>query len=465
MSSWQKYLDDHQDRFVAELLDFLRIPSVSSLAEHAADVQAAAEWVAARMKVAGIEHVEVMATGGHPVVYGDWLHAPGKPTVMIYGHFDTQPTDPEELWISPPFEPRVDGDKVYARGASDDKGNMFAPIVAVEAVLKAEGALPLNLKFMFEGQEEIGSPTLPGFMKEHGKRFASDLAVSADSGQWAADQPSIGLSTRGLCALQVDVMGPKVDLHSGIYGGAVQNPIHALATIIAGLHDADGSVTVPGFYDHVRIVTENERTKIAEIPFDADEYKESLGIDALYGETGYNSNERTWVRPTLEINGIWGGFTGEGMKTVLPSAAHAKITCRLVADQDPYQIRELVKAHVLRLAPPGVKVEVTIFENAAYPYSVPAELDGHRAIHAVLEEMYGKAPYYHGSGGSIAILPLMHRILGMHTISFGFGLPDEPIHSPNEFWRLSSFRKAQEGYCMLLHELSTTVQPGVQPTV
>jgi acetylornithine deacetylase/succinyl-diaminopimelate desuccinylase-like protein len=332
---------------------------------------------------------------------------------------------------------------------------MLAPILAVEALLQSDGALPVNVKFLFEGQEEIGSPQLPPFMAKERDRFACDLAVSADGGQWGEDQPELTLSARGLCALQVDVTGPSVDLHSGIYGGTVQNPIHALATIVAGLHDADGSIAVPGFYDQVRHVSEGDRAKIAAVPFDADGYKARLGVNALYGETGYNTHERAWARPTLEINGIWGGFTGAGMKTVLPSAAHAKITCRLVADQQPAQIAQLVKAHVERLTPPGVTVQVTIFENAAHPYSVPVDYAGNRAAHAVLEEMYGKEPYYTRTGGSVPLLTMFYEELGTHTVTFGFGLPDEQIHSPNEFWRISSFRKAQQGYCMLLHELAT----------
>jgi acetylornithine deacetylase/succinyl-diaminopimelate desuccinylase-like protein len=455
MSSWQKYLNDNQSRFVDEMLDFLSIPSISSLPEHAADVEAAGEWVARRMQEAGIENIEILPTGGHPVVYGDWLHAPGKPTVLIYGHFDTQPVDPEELWKTPPFKPTIDGDRIYARGASDDKGNMLVPILAVEALLKGEGTLPLNLKFLFEGQEEIGSPQLPPFMVKHRQRFACDMAVSADGGQWGEDQPELTIAARGICALQVDVVGPEVDLHSGVYGGTVQNPIHAIAAIIAGLHDAEGRISVPGFYDQVRPITEDDRTKIAAVPFDADAYKKRLGVNELYGEVGYSTHERAWARPTLEINGIWGGFAGVGMKTVLPSEAHAKITCRLVPDQQPAQIAQLVKAHVERLAPPGVKVNVTIFANAALPYRSPADHVGNRAAYAVLEELYGKEPYYTRSGGSVPLLTMFHTELGAHTVNFGFGLPDENIHSPNEFWRLSSFRKAQTGYCMLLQELAT----------
>lgn len=455
MSSWQEYLNANQERFTDEMLEFLRIPSVSSLPEHAADVQAAGEWVAKRMEKASIENIVILPTGGHPVVYGDWLHAPGKPTVLIYGHFDTQPTDPEELWKWPPFEPTIDGDRIYARGASDDKGNMLVPILAVEALLQESGSLPLNLKFLFEGQEEIGSPQLPAFMAEQRERFACDLVVSADGGQWAEDQPELTLAARGLCALEVDVVGPQQDLHSGIYGGTVQNPIHALSTIVAALHDAEGCVTIPGFYDNVCMVSEEDRSTIGAVPFDTDAYKERLGVPALFGETGYNTHERAWARPTLEVNGIWGGFTGAGTKTVLPSEAHAKITCRLVADQEPLRIAQLVKAHVERVSPPGVTTTVTILPNAALPYQAPADHAGNRAAHIVLEEMYGKAPYYTRTGGSVPLLTLFQQELGAYTVTFAFGLPDENIHSPNEFWRLSSFRKAQQGYCLLLQELAT----------
>jgi acetylornithine deacetylase/succinyl-diaminopimelate desuccinylase-like protein len=454
MATWQDYLNDNQDRFQAELLEFLRIPSISSLPEHAPAVAAAAEWVGKRMQAAGIEHVQVMATGGHPAVYGDWLHAPGKPTVLLYGHFDTQPVDPEDKWTRPPFEPTVVGDKVYARGASDDKGNMFVPILATEAILAMEGGLPVNVKFCFEGQEEIGSPTMPAFMQANKERFACNMVISADGGQFSETEPEITLSTRGICAVQVDVTGPNRDLHSGQFGGTVQNPIHALTTILAGLHDADGHIAVPGFYDSVRELTPEERAKIAEIPLDTEKYREQLGAPALFGEKGFSVHEQAWARPTLEINGIWGGFMGAGMKTVLPSEAHAKITCRLVADQQPRQIAELVAAQIQRLTPPGVTVNTTITANAAMPYFMAADHPANRAAHAVLEELYGRPPYYTRTGGSVPIYEMFLSALDAYTATFGFGLDDENIHSPNEFWRLSSFKKAQKGYCMLLHELA-----------
>ncbi len=454
MSGWQRILDAKQAENLAEFLELLRIPSISSLPAHTTAVQAAAEWVAARLARAGLERVEILPTGGHPVVYGEWLHAPGKPTVLIYGHFDTQPVDPLELWTHPPFTPVVEGDRIYARGASDDKGSMFATILAVEALLQAEGALPLNVKFLLEGQEEIGSPQLPAFMAAQRARFACDLAVSADGGQWAEDQPELTLGTRGLCALQVDVTGSAADLHSGIYGGTVQNPIHALVAILAELHDEQGRITVPGFYDQVHVLSEAEKAAIAAVPFDAEAYVRRLGVPELFGEAGYSTLERAWVRPTLEVNGIWGGFTDAGMKTVLPAQAHAKITCRLVPHQEPGRIAQLVAAHVMRLAPPGVKVEVTIMQNAALPYVVEANHPGNVAAYAVLEELYGKPPYLTRSGGSVPLYNLFREHLGVSTVTFGFGLPDENIHSPNEFWRVSSFRRACVAYAMLLHELA-----------
>lgn len=455
MSKWQAYLDAQQDRFEGELLDFLRIPSISSLPDHAEAVQEAAGWVARRAEQAGLENVVILPTEGHPVVYADWMHAAGKPVILIYGHFDTQPVDPIALWQSPPFEPRREGDRLYARGASDDKGNMFAPLLAVEALLQTNGSLPVNVKFLLEGQEEIGSPNIPAFMANEQERFACDLAVSADGGQWAEDQPEVPLATRGLCAMQVNVTGPKVDLHSGIFGGTVQNPIHVLTTMLAALHDEDGHIAVTDFYKEVYELSDDEMNTLNAVPFDADGYQAQLGVQGLYGERGYSTHARAWVRPTLEINGIWGGFMDAGMKTVLPSQAHAKITCRLVPDQAPDVIAQRVASFLQEIAPEGVTVDVEVFANAAYPYVVPADHPGNQATHAVLEKLYGKPPYYTRTGGSVPLYQLFMDQLGVYTVTFGFGLPDENIHSPNEFWRMSSFRRAQTGYAMLLEELAT----------
>jgi acetylornithine deacetylase/succinyl-diaminopimelate desuccinylase-like protein len=453
MTLWQQYLTDHQSRFEAELLDFLRIPSVSALPQHAADVLRAGEWVAERMRAAGIEGVRVLPTAGHPVVYGEWLHAPNKPTVLIYGHFDTQPADPLELWETPPFEPHVRDGNVYARGASDDKGNMFAPILAVEALLKTSGTLPVNLKFFFEGQEEIGSPHIPPFLAEHKQLFACDLVVSADGGQYSETEPETLIGLRGAAGVQIDVRGPNRDLHSGMYGGAVNNPIHALAAVLASMRGSDGRILVEGFYDGVTPPTDEERRQIAAVPFDEEELLADLGIEALWGEAGFTPRERTWIRPTLEIVGIWGGFQGEGVKTVLPAEAHAKITTRLVPGQDPARIPQLIAAHVERVAPPGVTVEVAPLQLVGKPYLMPADHWGNQAAREVLTAMYGRQPYYARSGGSIPVCTLFLEQLGAYTVNFAFGLGDERQHSPNEFFRLSSFRRGQEGYCQLLERL------------
>jgi acetylornithine deacetylase/succinyl-diaminopimelate desuccinylase-like protein len=451
--NWQDYLASNQARYEAELLDFLRIPSVSALPAHAADVRAAGAWVAARLAAAGMEHVETLETGGHPVVYADWLHAPGKPTIMIYGHFDTQPVDPIELWESPPFEPVVKEGRVYARGASDDKGNMFAPILALEAMLQTAGKLPLNVKCFFEGQEEIGSPTLPPFIAAQREKFACDFVVSADGGQWAEDQPAIALAFKGLCGLQIDVTGPSHDVHSGGYGGAIQNPIHALVQLIASMRGTDGRILVEGFYDDVRPLSAEDRAQIAAVPFDEAAYKERLGIEATFGEVGYTTLERAWARPTLELNGIWGGFSGDGTKTVLPSQAHAKITCRLVADQKPPEIAALIERHVAAHTPPGVKVAVTVHEAGGYPYLMPADHPANTAARDVHLQLYGKEPLYVRSGGTIPVCSMFLESLGVYTLNFGFGLNDERLHSPNEFFRLASFGRGQQGYCLLLERL------------
>lgn len=454
MTTWQTYLSTNQNRFVEELLDFVRIPSVSALPEHAADVQRAGEWVADRLRAAGIENVEVMPTGGHPVVYGDWLHAPGRPTILIYGHFDTQPADPLHLWSNPPFEPVVKDGRVYGRGASDDKGSMFLTIVAVEALLQTEGKLPVNVKFLFEGQEEIGSPQLPDFLAAQRGRFACDLVVSADGLQWTETQPCLLLGLKGLSGVQIDVQGANTDLHSGLHGGGVQNPLHALVRLLDSMRSADGKILVEGFYDDVVPLTDEERAQIAEVPFDEAAYQRELGVNGLFGEPGYTTRERQWARPTLELNGIWGGFQGEGSKTVLPNQAHAKITCRLVANQNPAQIAELIAAHVAKHTPPGVQVTVQRLPGNADAYLMPADHPGNQIARAVLEELYGQTPYYTRLGGSVAVVPLFLKELGVYTVTFAFQLEDERLHAPDEFFRLSSFERGQQGYCLLLQRLS-----------
>jgi len=454
MSMWENYLQENRDRFVDELLDFVRIPSISALPQHADDVHRAATWVAHRMKSAGIEGVRILPTGGHPVVYGEWLHASGKPTVLIYGHFDVQPVDPVDLWTYPPFEPTIEEGRLFGRGASDDKGNMLAPILAIEALLKGDGTAPLNLKFCFEGQEEIGSPQMPDFISAHKELLDCDLAISADGGQWSETEPAILLSIRGVCSLQIDIKGAKTDLHSGSYGGTIQNPIHALVRLLDSMRSPEGEIVVEGFYDAVIDLPEAERAEISRVPFDEAQYLEDLCLNEVFGEPGYSSLERAWIRPTLEVNGIWGGFQGEGVKTVLPNEAHAKITCRLVADQDPYRIIELLTSHVQRHAPPGVEVNVGPLSMLGKPYFIPIDHPGNKVARGVLEELYGREPLYHCTGGSIPICALFLEHLEVYTVIFAFGLRDEGAHAPNEFFRLSSFDLGQKAYGKLLHRLA-----------
>lgn len=460
MAAWENYLEQHKIRFLSELVEFLRIPSVSSLSEHAADVERAGEWVAQRLRAAGMEGVCQLPCEGPPVVYGEWLHAPGKPTVLIYGHFDTQPVDPVDLWTNPPFEPVVRGGRVYARGASDDKGNMLIPILAIESMLETEGVLPVNVKVLFEGEEEVGSPHLSAVLEWNRERLACDLAVSADGFQGGEEQPILLLGFKGLCALQVDVEGTNADLHSGVYGGTVQNPIHALARLLDTLRSAQGQVLVEGFYEDVVAATPEERRQIAAVPFDETAYREQLGAGELFGEPGYTTRERAWVRPTLEVNGIWGGFQGEGMKTVIPREAHAKISCRLVADQDPEKTLQQVTTHLHTKAPPGVRVDVHLESAMASAYVMPADHPGNRAAHAVLEELYGCPPYHTRMGGTLPVCGLLLDLLDVHTVTFAFGLEDENAHAPDEFFRLDSFERGQEAYRLLLRRLAQ--QDGLQ---
>ncbi len=454
MQQIESYLDAHQDAYLQELLAFLAIPSVSALPEHAGDVRRAGQWVTERLTRAGLEHVQLLETGGHPVVYGDWLHADGSPTILIYGHFDTQPADPLELWERPPFAPYIEGDRIYARGVSDNKGNMFIAILAVEALLATRGALPVNVKLLFEGQEEIGSPQLPAFIQGHRELLACDLALSTDSGQYSESEPAITVGLKGICGVQLDMRGPNRDVHSGVYGGAIQNPLHAMARLLASMRSPEGKILVQGFYDGVRPLTPQDRADIAAVPFDEQAYMDDLGVTDLFGEPGYTARERAWARPTLEVNGLWGGFTGEGTKTVIPSEAHAKITCRLVPDQDPAQIVELLRRHVAMHTPPGVTVTVTSSDNGSRAYLIPADHPGVQAASEVLAALYGRQPYLERTGGSVPVTTFFQAYLGVYTVSFGFGLPDERIHSPNEFFRRSSFRRGQTAYAMLMDRLA-----------
>lgn len=453
--SWKDYLDANFSRYVEELIDLVHIPSVSALPERSRDVRDAAEWVARRLQAAGVENTVVLPTGGHPVVYGDWLHAgDDRVTVLIYGHFDVQPADPLDKWETPAFEPALKGDRLYGRGASDDKGGLMTSIMGVEALLQTEGSLPVNVKFCYEGQEEIGSPQLDAFLSEQRERFACDLVLSADGLLWSPDQPMIVLGLRGLCSLEIHVKGPSSDLHSGLHGGVLRNPIEALSELIASLRAPDGRIAVKGFFDDVVELPDETRAEIGLVPFDGDAYLKELGITGFFGEPGYSTRERNWIRPTLELNGIWGGFSGEGTKTVIPSEAHAKITCRLAANQDPDRIVAAIRAHVEENTPAGVKATVAQLSARADTYLMSAEHPGNVIASEILTSLYdGHKPYQVYVGGSIPITTYFRRYLGADTINFGWSAGDENLHAPNEFFRLRNFRRGAAGYCRMLKRL------------
>jgi acetylornithine deacetylase/succinyl-diaminopimelate desuccinylase-like protein len=453
VTTWQEVLRSNQQMYLDELIELLRIPSISAAEASIKDVMQAAIWVGDRLERSGLENVAILSTGEHACVYGDWLHAAGKPTVLIYGHFDVQPPDPLELWDSPPFEPVIKDGRIYARGAADMKANLMLCLVAAEALLAAEHGLPVNVKFLFEGQEEIGSRDLGPFVAANHERLACDLVLTPDGMQWAADQPAMWMGTKGLCALQIDVETAGMDLHSGLYGGAVPNAAHALVELLGTLRSPDGQILVEGFYDEVVSLSPEERAAIAAVPFDAGAYGEALGADALVGEPGYSTYERAWARPTLELNGIWGGYSGDGVKTVIPAKAHAKITCRLVKNQEPGVVLDKLEAHIQRHKPAGARVTTTRFAGSARPYQMPRENAGVEAVAEVLGEHYGRAPYFVRVGGSLPITDMFLQELNAYTVAVGFGLEDERMHSPNEFIRLADFERGQVVYGLLLERL------------
>ena len=453
--TWEAYLDREQPRFVAELLDFIRIPSVSAKPENIPDVRRAGEWVAARLTAAGAERAEVLPTAGHPVVCAEWLHAGAdKPTVLIYGHFDVQPAEPFDLWDSHPFDPQVREGRIWGRGASDDKGGMLIPILAFEAMLKTNGTLPVNVKFFFEGQEEIGSPDLPPFVEANAGRLKADMIFSADGLQWSPDQPQVVEALKGLVSLEITARVARSDLHSGLHGGGIANPAMALAHILASLKAADGMISVPGFYDDVLPLTDDVRAAIARVPFDEAAYLAESGAIATFGEPGYTTRERLWARPTLDVNGLTSGWQGAGTKTVLPAEASAKITCRLVAAQSPEKVFDLIRDHVQANCPAGVTVEVRRNPGRADPFLLPSGHNGTAVASQVLEQVYGRAPYRTRVGGSIPVMTTLLDVLGVHAVMFGFSHDDENLHAPNEFFRLDAFRLGQTAYGRLLERLA-----------
>ncbi|HKX18837.1 MAG TPA: dipeptidase [bacterium] len=456
------YLAKQRERHLRELQEFLRIPSVSALPAHRPDIARAAEWLAGRLRLTGVPEVRVMPTAGSPVVYGAWAAQPGAPTILLYGHYDVQPVDPVSLWQTPPFEPAVRDGRLVARGASDDKGSLFIPLLALEAIRNVAGGPPVNLKFMFEGEEETGSPNLAPFLHEQRDLLAADVTVSADGGQWDVDTPALALGNRGLTGLQIDMRGATTDLHSGTYGGAVANPLHALAGLLAGMHDADGRVTVAGFYDTVRTLGAAERRDLGKVPFDEAALRRDLGIAQFVGEPDYTPLERTWIRPTLEVNGMWGGFQGDGSKTVLPNEAHAKITCRLVPDQDPDQIADLVEQHVRRHAPLGGTLTVTRSKGKSRPYVMPADHAALTAATGALQAAYGKEPVRVRVGGTLPVADLVKRELGTWLVFFAFGEPDNLVHAPNEFLRLQTFDRGTRAYVRFLDALGRVDAPSLR---
>ncbi len=443
------YLDAHRGRFLDELLEWLRIPSVSADPKHKADVARAAEFVADQLRSAGAEEVTVHPTDGHPIVTGECIVDPGLPTVLVYGHYDVQPPDPLELWDTEPFEPQIrktdthpDG-AVYARGACDDKGQAYMHVKAFEA-MRATTGLPCNVRFLVEGEEEVGSVHLETFVKTHRDLLACDVVLISDTSMIANDVPSLNVGLRGLSYNEVRVTGPNRDLHSGVYGGAVANPINVLCKMIAQLIDGEGRITIPGFYEDVQELTPDQRAKLNEAPFDPASYKRSLGIDAIAGgEKAYTPAERTSIRPTLDVNGIWGGYTGEGAKTVLPSYAMAKISMRLVPDQTPDQITALFAEHFKAIAPPGVTVEV-MPHHGGYPAVLATDSVEYLAAAAAMRDTFGKDPIPTRGGGSIPIVALFEQKLGVKCVMMGFGLDSDALHSPNEHFGLFNFYKGIE---------------------
>lgn len=450
------YLSSGQPRFVEELKAFLRIPSVSTHPHHREDVKRCAEFLAAELRRIGMKRVDCVPTNGHPIVYAEWLEAPGKPTVLLYGHYDVQPAEPFELWETPPFEPTVRGDNLFARGATDDKGQVWLHVKALEAHLAKTGRLPVNVKLLIEGEEEVSSRHLDGYIDDHISELKADVVVISDTGMYDYEQPSICYGLRGLAYMEIRIEGPNKDLHSGGFGGSVANPLNTLSGIIAQLIDTDGRITVPGFYDDVVPLSDQERRAFATLPFNEEAYGERLGVGELMGEKGYSTLERIWARPTLDVNGLLGGFTGEGSKTVLPSKGMAKVSMRLVPNQDPARIADAFEAYIKRLAPPTVKVEV-IRHGTGKPILTPTNHPAVRAAANAMEKAFGKTPVYTREGGTIPVVATFKEKLGLPTVLMGFGLPDCDAHAPNEKFNLKNYERGIVSAAWFYKELENWV--------
>jgi acetylornithine deacetylase/succinyl-diaminopimelate desuccinylase-like protein len=449
-----QYAETHRDQFLSELKEFLSIPSISALSDHKPDIQRAAQWLADHFTAIGLHHAQVHQTAGHPIVTADWLEAGSdQPTVLIYGHYDVQPIDPIELWQSDPFKPEVRGDYVFARGTADDKGQVFIHAKVIESYLKTTGRLPVNVKIIVEGEEEIGGPNVEIFIKSHLDDLQADVCLISDSHMLRPDQPAIIYGLRGLTYLEIEVIGPSLDLHSGMYGGAIYNPIQALVEMLASLKNKNGRITVPGFYKNVRPLTKVERKVLAKTPFNKKEFMHEAGVNKLWGEKGYTPVEQITARPTLELNGIWGGWMGEGSKTVLPSKAYAKLSCRLVADQDYIEIRDLLTKHLKKIAPKEVSLNVK-WLHGGQGALVSLDSPYMRAAAKVLQQVFGHAPIYLREGGSIPVVASFQELLGIDSILMGFGLPDDNLHSPNERFYLPNFYNGIEATIRYLNEVT-----------
>lgn len=442
MEAWKNYLEKNKDRFLNEMMDLLRIPSVSAKSEHKNDMLACAEAVKKSLLAAGCDKAEVMATAGHPVVYGEKTVDPSKPTVLVYGHYDVQPPEPLELWHSGPFDPVIKDGKVFARGSADDKGQFFMHVKALE-ILTQTNTLTSNIKFLIEGEEEVGSPNLGAFVAANKELLKADVILISDSSMLSMENPSLDTGVRGLSYIEVEVTGANRDLHSGTYGGAVANPITILAQMIASCHDENNHITIPGFYDDVAVATPGERALLNKAPYDEAEYKADLGVNELWGEKGYTTYERTGIRPTLEVNGIWGGYTGEGAKTVLPSKAYAKISARLVPNQSSDKITEMLLNYFRSIAPASVTVKASL-HHGGEPYMTPIDSKGYLSAARAVEATFGKAPIPVRGGGSIPICSILEKELGIKIVFMGFGLDNDNLHSPNEKYNIENYYKGIE---------------------
>ena len=434
----EAFLEGTAEERLEELKAFVRIPTIGVLSDHHSDMGRGAEWIAARMREIGLEHVEASPTAGHPVVYGDWLHADGAPTVLVYAHYDVQPADPLELWVRPPFEPRVENGRIYGRGVADDKGQLHLHLWAARAWLETQGRLPLNVRYVFEGEEEAGSPNFEAWLEANTERLGADIVVVTDTGFYEGNHPALTVSLRGNMYLQLDVSGPRQDLHSGGFGGMVQNPANALIRILSTLRDGEGRVTVPGFYDEAPVLSDAERREFARMPFDEADFAAGIGVPELFGEPGFSPLERKGMRPTLDVCGMWAGFTGEGSKTIIPAHAHAKVSCRLAPGMQPDKAFQRVRDAIMAVDVPGVRVEVTQVD-AMWPFVVSPDHPAAQTAVDCLREVFGTEPYFVHEGGSIGAVASFDKVLGCPIVLLGFTNPDDQAHSPNESLLLANY--------------------------